>query len=44
MVGKPQVDVRQVRDVNASEMLVRFALGATVSVVAGIISNAEDAA
>ncbi len=43
MVGKPQVDVRQVRDVNASEMLVRFALGATVSVVAGIISNAAGA-
>jgi hypothetical protein len=43
VVGKPEFDVRQVRDVKAREMLVRFALGATVSVTAAIISNAAGA-
>lgn len=39
MVTRPEVDVRSIRNVRASEMLVRFALGASVSVIAGIISN-----
>lgn len=43
MVAKPEIDVRQVRGVKAREMLVRFALGAAVSVTAAIISNAAGA-
>lgn len=39
MVAKPEIDLRRLRGVKSSEMLVRFALGATVSVVAGIIST-----
>lgn len=35
----PRVDVRNVRDVKPRDMAVRFALGALVSVVAGIISH-----
>lgn len=43
MVTRPEVDVRSIRNVKASEMLVRFALGACVSVVAAIISNSAGA-
>lgn len=43
MVTRPEVDVRSIRNVKPSEMLVRFALGASVSVIAGIISNAAGA-
>jgi hypothetical protein len=39
VVAKPEVDLRKVRDVRAGEMLVRFALGAAVSVAAAVISN-----
>jgi uncharacterized membrane protein (GlpM family) len=43
VVVKPRVDLRKVRDVKAGEMLIRFVLGATVSVVAAIISLAAGA-
>lgn len=35
----PRVDVRRVRNVKPRDLATRFALGATVSVVAGIISH-----
>lgn len=43
MVGKPEIDVRRIRGVKAREMLVRFALGAAVSVAASVISTATGA-
>ena len=43
MVGKPEIDVRRIRGVKARELLVRFALGAAVSVTASVISTATGA-
>ena len=40
----PSVDLRKLGDATAKQMAVRFALGAGVSIVAGIISKAVGAA
>lgn len=39
----PSVDVRKLRDATARQMAVRFALGAAVSIVAGVISKSVGA-
>lgn len=40
---RPSIDLRRIRDIDWKQMATRFALGAVVSVVAGVISNSVGA-